>query len=252
MKYQMSRKFESIQKAKAERNKRICSLMKSGDPAAHQLADLLKECANNPCGSAACPVCFRQFRVGLYQQTRALAIPKGDWRIVTIVFYEATVSSEKLEPEWLQGLPTRLRSRLRATEITGPVIGGMEFDYHPEIGKWMPHFHLMMPNQDFSTLRSLIKKKCRIEGYGKELRPMKVQPLKLRIKQLTYLLKSYCCRVERYETETGKKRTRKVGLKTDELNLSLLTLHQLGFSSLCFKYGIRKGSPAKSTTSQTL
>lgn len=240
--YRLPKRFESLDKSIDERNLRIKALKKAGDKNCLALVCKLENCAQgDTCNSPACPVCFRDTRIKLYQELMTAARRPRDWRVITLVFYKDAMTSDELSKWDNKRLLNKLRSRLRAANIKGPVLGGFEMDYHVQSGLWMPHLHLLVPAQSdaLTALRRSMNRLEKTEINGKVKRPMMLQQLSCRPRQLSYLLKSYWSRIEAYEDINNKGRTKKYRLRDQELCGSLLKLDQLGFSQLIFRYGTR-------------
>lgn len=107
-------KFETIEDVYEEKLKRIKSLRTIGRPLDKReylkLAIKLENCwLGGPCGSAACPECFRLHRLEIIGEVLRLCKKRKNWRGLTLIFYQDTLSDSQL----LQWQPDTLIARLR-------------------------------------------------------------------------------------------------------------------------------------------
>jgi hypothetical protein len=239
--------FETAKDAKNESQIRQDTLKKEEY---RILAWELAHCVTRrPCMSPACPKCVRHNRRGFYHAATRLSKrhKTANQRTVTLIYYSAAMTSEQLEDFDPNRLKERMRKQLIRCGFRNPVIGGLELDYHEDIGLWIPHFHLLVVD-DITALeklrnRYLAKEKrpasdSTPEGYTS--RPMLVQDLKHPPEQLSYLCKQRWQLIRPYEDpETGKRRTRKLRLKKNEFIQSLTVLNDYTFSDLMFLFGVR-------------
>jgi len=157
--------FETEEDAAHESQIRQKALIKGGY---HDLAEKLADCAEDyRCASPACPQCVRIHRRGFYHAATELSKQYDlvNQRIVTLIYYSEAMTNEGLmnfDPKQLTG---RTYKQLVRCGFKNPVIGGLELDYHEDIGLWIPHFHLLVVD-DISPLVTLRKK-----HFKKEKRP---------------------------------------------------------------------------------
>lgn len=236
--------FDSMRAKKKESLKRQQDLLKSGCEHDKELAQRLALC--NPkerCRSAACPVCFREYRKVMFKELHAFYNQHKDWRFVTLIFYSDALTSRELffwDPAMLK---KRLGRRLKRAGIYGPAIGSFEVDFHTDQQRWLPHVHLLIPwdKEGFEELHeTMIKPPDMQTRPGITSKPMDVRCIKSPPGAFTYLFKSYCSRIDRYTDKTGKTRTsRKRRLRGVEHRLSLTLMDRLGFGGIRFLYGLR-------------
>jgi len=239
--------FETIAAVKKESQTRQASLIIEGN---YTLAAKLADCATfYRCMSPACPRCVRINRRGFYHAATVLSkqYNRAHQRIVTVIYYSEAMTSEQLEYFIPSTLKDRLRQQLVRCGFQNPVAGGLELDYHEDIGLWIPHLHLLVVDniKALETLRKryLAKEKrptsdSTPEGYTS--RPMLVQVLKNPPKQLSYLCKQRWQLIRPYEDlEKGKRKTRKLRLKKNEFIQSLTVLDSYTFSDLMFTFKVR-------------
>jgi len=239
--------FETIAAVIKESQTREASLIIEGN---HTLAAKLADCIKNyRCMSPACPKCVRINRRGFYHAATRLSKRHKtvNKRIVTLIYFSAAMTSEELEEFNPSTLKDRLRQQLVRCGFQNPVIGGLELDYHEDIGLWIPHFHLLVVD-DIPALKTLRKRYLAKEKHptsdstpeGYTSRPMLVQDLNDPPEQLSYLCKQRWHLIRPYEDpETGKRRTRKLRLKKNEFIQSLTVLDSYTFSDLMFAFKVR-------------
>lgn len=234
-------RFESKEQAMVEKAVRARALLNANP----ELCDILENCkAKKRCKSAACPVCFREQRVRLVTTLLEYPQKRPKWRFVTIVMYADYLTDEQLRSFDVSKFKDKFRKLLEKAGIEGPVIGGIEPDYHESEQKWLPVLHLLVPKDKtaLGVLRNLLKKrnKGHIRSAGTKKRPMLVKKVKERGSLYTYLFKSYWVQVSIYSDKAGKSRTMKKRLPKKQLVLSLETLHRIGFENLTFTYKVKK------------
>lgn len=237
-------KFESKKMARKESRIRQKTLKKSQIRKAAELSIKLAECRDYPCYSPACPVCARQFRRWFYSECRHLFDQYENAYFLTLIFYGRMIDDKELMNVDLSVIKHCLRKQLDRSGFIDPVIGSLEFDYHAESGLWLPHFHLMVLGDDM-PIKELRKRFYKgnqfIEGrMSKKDRPMRLDMLKDKPKQISYLYKSYWGRIEAYHDNNGNRHTRKVRLKPRQLCGSLIYQDKFTFSDFLFLYKLRR------------
>ncbi|MEL2244065.1 hypothetical protein PAS25_24175, partial [Leclercia adecarboxylata] len=182
-------KFETVVKVRAEKCFRVKSLQKCQGKVYQDLFKKLKDChPSYPCGSAACPECFRKHRLEMIGEVLRLCKKRKKWRSITLIFYQDAFYDNQLLKWQPDTLIARLRRWLNECGFSGVVIGGFEMDYHIDIKKWMPHFHLIIPNdkQAIKRLRIRMKNKKNMNTRGNVInRPMLVSKLKAPLRQVS-------------------------------------------------------------------
>ena len=245
--------FEKVSEAKAELIKRLKALHGSKDKGIRKLHKTLSKCRKRQrCGSAACPICFRLFRRWLYAQLVNLVGTIPGARIMTIVFYSEMVTDKELDSFNITRLHNRLRKQLKRCGFTMPVVGGFEIDFHEEEEVWVPHYHLLIfDNEPVERLRNILKGPTNERMSEIIARPMLVQEIKNRQRQLSYLCKSYCARVKAFPSLiTGKRITRKYRLRDEQQRLILKKMDSIGFKEILFLYNARRRGVGEEVISQ--
>ncbi|EKN5096627.1 hypothetical protein RSI60_000227 [Yersinia enterocolitica] len=247
-------KFETAEQVRAERLIRERALQKRQEKIYQDLFNKLKYChPSYPCGSAACPECFRKHRLEMIGEVINLCKKRKMWRSLTIIFYQDAFSDDQLFQWRPDTLMSRLRRWLKECGFSAMVIGGFEMDYHIDVKKWMPHFHLIIPNdkQAIESLRNKMKNKRNMNTRkGVINRPMLVSKLKSPTRQVSYRFKAIWWRVESIQyddfyiqgdKERKRKRwTKKYRLLSKQHADSLVLLDFIGISGLIFMYKVRK------------
>lgn len=204
----------------------------------------LKSCtADSLCGSAACPQCFRLHRLRKLAELEDLRKKKQTYRVVTLIYYDAMLEQDELLAWDYSRFKDRVYKMIKRTEFKGKIIGGFELDFHVDIQRWMPHLHLLVPNerQPLKALRRAITRDKNMRTRpGIVSRPMKVQKLRNFNKQVTYCFKGMWQELRSYEDGLGDRRTRKHRLPPALLAQTLCKQDEIGFTGLTFTAGVRK------------
>ncbi|WP_447766791.1 hypothetical protein [Aeromonas veronii] len=204
----------------------------------------LMQCAiESPCGSAACPQCFRMHRLRKLAELGALRKNKQAYRVITLIYYDAMLEQNEL-PSWnYSRFKERAYKMIKRAGFKGKIVGGFELDFHDDIQRWMPHLHLLMPNENPSLKalrRAITRHKNMRTRPGIMSRPMKVQKLRNFNKQVTYCFKGMWQELRSYEDGLGDRRTRKHRLPPVLLAQALCKQDEIGFTGLTFTAGVRK------------
>ncbi|MBC3382027.1 hypothetical protein H8I69_23205 [Serratia fonticola] len=247
-------KLETVKEVRAERLIREKALQKRQDKIYQALFKKLWECEPRyPCFSAACPECFRRHRLIMIWEVMKLCKKRKKWRGLTLIFYQDAINGDELL-EWRPDtLKARLRRWLKESGFEGMIIGGFEMDFHMDIQKWMPHFHLIIPNDKEAIKKLRIKMKNKRNMNTREgvvNRPMLSSKLKVPKRQISYRFKAIWWRVESIQhndiylldnKERKRRRwTRKYRLLSKQHTDSLIMLDTIGMAGLTFMYKVRR------------
>lgn len=247
-------KFETAKEVRAERLIRERTLQKHPGKVYRDLLNKLKDChPDYPCGSAACPECFRKHRLEMIGELIKICRQRKKWRSATLIFYQDAFSDDELLDWRPTALIARLRRWLKESGFAGMVIGGFEMDFHVDEKKWMPHFHLIIPNDEVAIERLRIKMKNKRNMNTRTNvinRPMLVSKLKAPMRQISYRFKAIWWRVESIQyddvyfygnKERKRKRwTKKYRLLSKQHADSLVLLDAIGIAGLTFMYRVKK------------
>lgn len=235
--------FESLQDSFEEGELRKSLLKKFNETKAIKLLQKLEECCiDKPCNSPVCANCSRNYRIFIINELSKNIAEQSNWVIVTLIYYLDVMTTKDFEHFDIKRLKAKLYQQIKRAGFQKIVIGGFEIDYHTDIKRWVPHFHLLMGNEPYALkkLRKMILKKCTYELRSNVIaRPMKVLPLLDVYKQISYNFKPYSMEVRAYRNHEGKRRTAKYRLIAKRFALSLIKLDQIGFHNLCFQYKCR-------------
>ncbi len=241
-KIRLPKGFESLETSQNESQIRQKCLAKRRSKRCRSLAASLAACGGDggPCGSGACPVCFRANRRKIIPETIKLHGQYPALKAVTLIFYEEAMTSKEFMAWDVRPLIVKLRKKFGRCGVRGPVIGSFDIDYHADTELWLPHFHLLISSDEagLKALRRYMKRPKNMVRDGVKNRPMLVQGINDPAKQAGYLYKSYWSQIACY-SKNGKRRTAKRRLKKNQHALSLLKLDQLGLQGGLFLYGLR-------------
>nr|WP_306823604.1 hypothetical protein [Providencia rettgeri] len=246
--------FETVKDVRQERELRIKKLTRYLSKKSQKLMNKLKNChPEYPCGSAACPECVRKHRLEMTKAVMTICSNLDEWKSVTLIFYQDAINNGNFGDFDLNKLKRRLRRWLNDCGFSTVVIGGYEMDFHTDVRKWLPHFHLIVPNEPDAINKLRIKMKSQQNAVFRPdiiNRPILVNNLKIPEKQISYHFKSIWWRIESiiyHETinvvrkvRKRKRRTKKFRLKKKEYIQSLLMLDKIGVSELTFMYKVKK------------
>ncbi len=236
--------FETIERMEHESGIRQRDLFNSTTKLYRLLGSILYECnEDEPCMNAACPVCFREYRKQIIYDVLQSIDNINDYCIVTLVFYRDAMTNEDITKANILKIKNKLYQKLNRIGFKDPIIGSIEIDYHDDIGKWMPHFHLLV-KKDSDRLYKLdcyMHKANNLNTRDGVIdKPMKVQDLEDPIEQVSYLFKSYAKELVAYRDKYNKRRNRPLRLKSDRHCLYLNLRSELKYSGLLFNYGFNK------------
>ncbi|WP_314411579.1 hypothetical protein [Pantoea septica] len=195
-------RFETIDQTLVENAIRVKALREFGNlrdkTQCLELADKLKNCSpEEVCGSMACSLCQRYRRLKFMQKWLPyIEEHQNDYKAVTLISYADMFSNSTLFAWDLGMLKQRLLKAIQRIGFNAPVIGGFEMDYHnythePERSHWMPHLHLIMPNEPekLEMLRQyMLRKKNLLAREGKRNRPMRIDEIENVERQMSYCI----------------------------------------------------------------
>ncbi|MGC0836981.1 hypothetical protein [Pantoea agglomerans] len=195
-------RFETINQSLVENAIRVKALRGFGNlrdkTQCLELADKLENCSpEEVCGSMACSLCQRYRRLKFMQKWLPyIDEHQNDYKAVTVISYADMFSNSTLFAWDLGMLKQRLLKAIQRIGFSAPVIGGFEMDYHnythePERSHWMPHLHLIMPNEPekLEMLRQyMLRKKNLLAREGKRNRPMRIDGIENIERQISYCI----------------------------------------------------------------
>lgn len=186
--------IESPNDAIIETEKRSTLLLKTGNKEHRQIALKLCSCLeedDHDCNSLACKKCTRTRRMKVIESV----LPKvvgNNYRFVTVILYRDVLAKSELHTLKPQKLKEQLYRDLKRVGITSPVYGALEVDFNEGEQVWLPHFHLLVEADEdkMKSLKSKLKRRHSIDVWnGKTPRPVKEDPIRDAIRQVSYVYK---------------------------------------------------------------
>ncbi|MDM3315959.1 hypothetical protein [Citrobacter sp. Cb220] len=249
-------KIETEKQAEEEIRKRIYYLKKAYENKQSKyikkLINKIESCTMyEPCMSMACAQCQTARRLKYLVMWRQYFQDNKDYKLVTLIFYRDIISTKDLRT-WTPGLlKERLRKILSRIGFNRPITGGFDMDYHrythaPKESHWMPHFHLLIPNEPkkLEKLRAyMLKDNNLYVRKGRKNRPMRIDDIDNILPVLSYCVKGFWQEIPWFVNEEGKlkKVNRKRRIKNKSVFVkSLLALDRLSESQLNFTMNVQK------------
>ena len=105
-----------------------------------------------PCKNMACAKCQRKRRLDFLKKWLPFLLENEGYKMVTLIIYKDMTPSRKLLKMDIDSIRQSLNKTIRRIGFEKPVIGGFDMDYHnythdSKGSHWMPHFHLLVPNE---------------------------------------------------------------------------------------------------------
>lgn len=249
--------FELISDCLAENTKRAAILYAQGRKFKKGkkyllLAQKIEACCPEcPCGSMACSLCQRTRRLRvMHKWLPFIESHQGAYVAVTLVFYEEMHSSARMFGWDFPSLREKVRKAVSRMGFSGPVIGGFEMDYHwyvhaPELSHWMPHFHLLVPNEPVK-LRKLHEYMLRDRNLHardeKKNRPFRKDCIDDPIRALSYCVSGIWMQHTWFRNEKGELKKRQKGHRIRSQRVfakSLVKLNRLSDGLLTFGVNVQ-------------
>ncbi|HHO0783971.1 TPA: hypothetical protein ACRTN0_004498, partial [Aeromonas hydrophila] len=222
-----------------ETEKRSALLLKTGNEEHQQIALKLWSCLeedDHDCNSLACKQCTRTKRMKVIESV----LPKvvgNNYRFVTVILYRDVLAKSELHTLKPQKLKEQLYRDLKKVGITSPVYGALEVDFNEGEQVWLPHFHLLVEADEdkMKSLKVKLKRRHSIDVWnGKTPRPVKEDPIRDAIRQVSYVYKFMW---QSNPPISGDKRR-----GTLEVYCAALAyLDSLPIETLQVQYGVRRG-----------
>lgn len=205
----------------------------------------------NPCKSMACARCQNLRRLKYLATWLPYFKNNQDYKLVTLIFYQDTMSNKELRSWTPDLLKQRLRKVLSRIGFCGPITGGFDMDYHlythaPEESHWMPHFHLLVPDESekMEKLRTyMLREKNLHARKGRKNRPIRVDDIDDIFPVLSYCVKGFWQEIPWFINENGKLKKAKCKrrIKNNRIFVkSLLALDRLNESQLNFGVNVQQ------------
>lgn len=211
------------------------SRLRKGSKLERELARELRRCRrklSEPCESASCRVCGREFRRSIWRQLMRLADQASF--IVTVLLAE--FGPGDLKDADIDRTKDSLRTRCdRAGLRGGLVAGGIEAEWDSVGSKWLLHAHLVVIGATLERIENL-----RSTSSSSPERALKVQALRDAGRQLSYLLKFVT--YFRPRRQTGPSRSRAVPLPEARFFEIAAWRRRYRSKNFLFLYGARLGA----------
>lgn len=253
----MGGRFESLETAIIENRRELDALRswgakKEANPRAkiltqkiHSLTQILNRCSvDHPCGSAACRICARSYRIGMVHKYKD-RLDEGKWWFVTLMFYDKAMTHKEFY-RWgerdLAKLKNQLYYQMRKVKLEAHVLGGFDVGFSKEHDKWIPHFHLLTnaKKSDINKIRPFMNRESNMKAFDGKLKPMQILPFDGSLDALTYCHKGYWMERVTKVKEDGTTSRWKTRLRGVKFRLSIVKRHEFKFSGMHFEYGGRK------------
>jgi hypothetical protein len=228
--------FEKIKKREEQARQNIFLLEAQDDDELLDLLIKLENCEEQSrCRSGACPVCVSIIRANLILGALDAIDANEEWCMITLIYFDSEMSDKDMSNFKITKLKNRLHKQLERCQFDIPVIGSFEIDYHESSKKWLPHFHLLTPNNQ--------RKIEKLRKHFKQNRSMKISIIKNRPEQVSYAFKFYWGRIYEYSWN-GKTRKDKAGPKQKQLLIALLKQDEFGVTGQLFLHLARRRGTA--------
>ena len=232
--------FETVDKAKAERDLRVRHLRMAGAIEHGRLADKLEACAPEArCRSAACPICCRRLRMWFIGAVLEILGEIPDPIVATLIPGGQAVPTGDLRDFSPKRFGDMLRQQLRRAGAGNQIIvGGIDGEYDetaPAVAAALPPDRARRPGPTFDELRDRFYPKS-----DRVYRPVLTQPVNDPARQVSYCVKSYWPQKVRYLDDAGKERTSPRRLD-NALHVEWLAWRdQFPLADFLFLHGVRR------------
>jgi hypothetical protein len=219
--------FETVAEAEGRKQTLERGLRRAGNL---ELANQLAACASGPlsdyhCLSGACPSCMRAWRRWFFAATSRVADAvreeEGHGCVVSLVPHHSQAQPTLLHTLDVKAVVDRICQGIDSLELDLPVIGGLDISYNEDARKVQlsnfqvhANFAVFGLENDAAARRDLgraLASVIRLERTAS--RPILVQPLRDRPRQLSYMLKSTFVRRLSIVDQQGRANTLRFPMK---------------------------------------
>ena len=81
---------------------------------------------------------WRKKLISTVTSTTVVHVNQG--QVLTILYFQDALDDDDVQGFHPDTLKRRLKRVLERAGVSGPAIGGLEADFHPEVMKWSPHW----------------------------------------------------------------------------------------------------------------
>jgi hypothetical protein len=254
-------KFENIVDCLRENKIRVDTLYKVGRKLKPPnkgikyilLARKIEKCMQeSPCGSMACSLCQRTRRLNFMQKWLPyIKEHQDEYVAITLISYVDMLPNNKLFRWYFDAMKERFRKAISRIGFNRAVIGGFEMDYHnythaPRKSRWMPHFHLLVPNEPEKIERLhqyMLRDKNLHARDGRKNRPFRKDNIDDPFRALSYCISGMWMEHVWFRNENGevKKRQKSGRIRNERVFAkSLVKLDRISDALLTFRINVQK------------
>ncbi|WP_420192763.1 hypothetical protein [Klebsiella pasteurii] len=204
-----------------------------------------------PCKNMACAKCQRKRRLDFLKKWLPFLLENEGYKMATLIIYKDMTSNKKLLKMDVDSSRQSLDKIIRRIGFEKPVIGGFDMDYHnythdSEGSHWMPHFHLLVPNEPekLEKLRSyMLRPQNLYARKGRRNRPIRIDDIDNVASALSYCVTGMWLEIPWFINKDGelKKFKNKRRIKDKRVFAkSLIKLNRLKASQLNFGVNVQK------------
>jgi hypothetical protein len=224
--------FEIFADAKERRAQKI-RILSQDDKDQQRLAVQLERCRKGSrCGSGACDVCLRLYRLRLFRQTSPVFAARPHWTRASVVPAGFLFPLGELTNVELKTLGEMIDKRLERSSLRRRIVlAGIDISLNlqdNDIIGWQLHLYMLIEGENTLRLREAIKAAFPPERSAPI--PYDFDEVSVPANCVTYLFKGIFKRRSRYATTNSHPRTRSLPLKGRELRelLQFLDRHATG------------------------
>jgi hypothetical protein len=209
--------------------------LKLGNTRQRRVAIALNGCRRrNRCGTEACRVCMREFRLWWLGEATKVLVQRPHWTRCSIIPAGLRIRYGALPTFDLNSEIKRLRKRIERSALRGRIVlGALDVSLNLEKNKiagWQWHLYLVVEGENDETLQQAIKSAFRSDP--KALVPYDFKQINGSdyLKVATYAYKALFKRRSGYTDSKGNHGTKDLPLKGDDLRMLLpfLAKHKVG------------------------
>lgn len=181
-----------------------------------RVALALKKCRpGHRCGTEACRVCMREFRLWWLGEAVKIMVQRPDWTRCSVITNGLLVSYGQLSKFDLTAAVKRIRKRLSRSGISDRIVlGGLDVSLNLEKNKmmgWQFHLYLLIEGKNDAHLQAMVKNAFPPEPTAPA--PYDFVEITNPLEVVTYACKALFKRRSGYVGSDGKHRTHDLPLK---------------------------------------
>jgi hypothetical protein len=236
--------METIDKA-LQRRREHRRRLAHGNKGQRRVAKTLRQCSRHSrCGTEACAVCLRDFRLHWTGEAVRILLQRPSWTRCSIITKGLLVPYKQLSNFDLAGEIKRIRKRLERSTLHGRVVlGALDISLNVlnnNIVGWQFHAYLIVEGVVDKDLREAIKDVFPPEPTAPAPYDFKEIDKTGIIDVVTYAYKSFFKRRSGYTDSQGNHRTKDLPLKGDDLRRLLPFLAKYKVGARLILSGVRR------------